>query len=568
MSVRPVLEEGSRFSLKKALIGEDGVLAASSPISAAPSVQQQQQQQLQQQRPPNMAPSLRTLTFTPASTAINAAAGPRQTLSFKFDIAAPPMGSVAAVASVPSPPPPPPALAPKAKGLTFSSFSGSGGSATKPSTSYASSTSMAKSLADSKNDVLRLSAIVDSMNAKLSALTEKLQNTEMSLNKANSAFVAERSRARDLKTKLTADTSAAAVEIAKLREQVSNKMTLPTTSNDAAFKTLAKVKEQLEMKHDEIDRLQASMASVSHERDNAAAEIESITSERQAMTEAMTAAIRERDEAVKLLEAATAATAVAAATAAASATEAASEDAALASSLLQAREEAATAVTQLEECKSMHESERCNFEARLSEATAECQSLREQLVLGSPAADLTTTLQPETMSTPVPTTDDDPFFDVQTPTGCGEYHAFETRLDGEYRSDVSDDDDDNDPTTGTVMRSSVFVEKKTSVGYNDRYLPTLLVSASLRCPKSGRIATLHSETASMLPFSNLYGQSSTEGSVPVADEKVKKLIAAVSADIIKSALGSRSEYLLASGMNSEAVKKELEALRGNEDTDT
>ncbi|MDA9603576.1 hypothetical protein N9S30_00310, partial [bacterium] len=191
------------------------------------------------------------------------------------------------------------------------------------------------------------------------------------------------------------------------------------------------------------------------------------------------------------------------------------------------------------------------------------KSLREQLVLGSQAADFTTTLQPETMSTPVPTTENDPFSDVQTTTECGDYRTFD-----EYQSDVSDDDDDNDPTTGTVMRSSVFVEKKTSSMCNDSYVPTLLVSASLCCPKSGRIATLHSDTASILPFSNLPCQSSTEGSVAVPDEKVRKLIAAVSADIIKSALGSRSEYLLASGMNLEAVEKELEALRGGEDTDT
>ena len=509
MSVRPVLEEGSRFSLKRAFIGEERVFTASTPI-VAPKVQQQQQ-------PVNLTSSLRALSFTPAAIEIDTAAVPKQALSFKFNIATP---QVAPVPSIPS--------TQKAKGLTFSSFGGSGGPA---STSFASSTKMKKSFDDSKNDVLRLSAIVDTMNSKLSAITEKLQNTEASLAKANAAFVAERSRSRDLKARLAVDKSASEAEISKLRDHVNTKMTIPKTSNtDAAFKTLAKVKEQLESKHDELDSMHACMAAVSHERDTATVAIESITSEHRAMADAMATAVQERDDAVLLLEAATTAAATA---------EAASE--ALASTAVAS--EAAAALH-------LHESEKCSFEAKLSELTLECASLREQIILGSPATDTTLTLQPD-RPTETPTNNIDLVLDA--PTGCGDYHGFGVHPELEY---TSDDDDEEVPRIGTSHGPSVFVEKKTTD--SNKYGSAVLVSASLRCPRSVRIATLHSDTF-------FTSQMATgDSSANAVDEKVQKLIAAVSADIIKSAMGSRSEYLLASGMASDAVEKELEALRGDD----
>jgi len=411
---------------------------------------------------------------------------------------------------------------------------------------------MKKSFDDSKNDVLRLSAIVDTMNSKLSAITEKLQHTEVSLAKANAAFVAERSRARYLKAKLAADTSAAAAEISKLREHVNTKMTIPTTSNaDAAFKTLAKVKEQLESKHDEIDSMHACIASVSKERDSAVESIESITSEHRAMADAMATAVQERDDAVLLLEAATAAVA----SEELAATAVASEE--LTSSLTQARNEAATTAFHLQECKAMNESEKCCFEAKLSELTRECTMLKEQIILGSPAADTTVTLKPEPppTETQISTPTNGQVLDVQTPTGCGDYYLFEANPELEYISD----DDENAPTTGS--RPSVFVEKKTTD--SNKYGSTVLVSASLSCPRSGRIATLHSDT-----FFTSQMATTGDSSANATDEKVQKLIAAVSADIIKSAMGSRSEYLLAAGMDSVAVEKELDALRGDDGGNT
>jgi len=142
---------------------------------------------------------------------------------------------------------------------------------------------------------------------------------------------------------------------------------------------------------------------------------------------------------------------------------------------------------------------------------------------------------------------------LDAPTGCGDYHGFGVHPELEY---TSDDDDEEVPRIGTSHGPSVFVEKKTTD--SNKYGSAVLVSASLRCPRSVRIATLHSDTF-------FTSQMATgDSSANAVDEKVQKLIAAVSADIIKSAMGSRSEYLLASGMASDAVEKELEALRGDD----
>jgi len=115
-----------------------------------------------------------------------------------------------------------------------------------------------------------------------------------------------------------------------------------------------------------------------------------------------------------------------------------------------------------------------------------------------------------------------------------------------------DYDDDDTIETGT---SEFFIEKNNT--YNTGSRASLVSSLLLY----GHNVSGSCSKASLHTGLQILGavQSPPTGDHAV-DTKVTKLIAAVSADIIHSALSLRSDYLLASGMSEEAVALELEEL--------
>lgn len=117
-----------------------------------------------------------------------------------------------------------------------------------------------------------------------------------------------------------------------------------------------------------------------------------------------------------------------------------------------------------------------------------------------------------------------------------------------------DYEDDDNIETGT---SEVFVEKQNTDYTGARTLSLSRQSAADSYTKVSLHTGLPFLSAVQGPYT---GDVSSTTALHGVDTKVQKLIAAVSADIINSALSLRSEYLLASGMSEEAVALELEAL--------
>jgi len=479
MSVRPVLEESSRFSLKRALLGEHTTI-----------------QTTEIQPPPLQLP---TAYHTPVKTT----AQPATALSFKFNLKP---HNAPAIPHQPTPV--------KNASFTFASFTETGRPASQapPPTSIQTTASLSRS----KDDVMRLSSIVDSSNAKIAALSERLSNTEASLQKANAAFTTERSRARELKARLTQQTNAATTEISKLKELCNNKMTQPTNSADAAFKTLAKVKEQLELKHEEIDKLKSEAVETRA----------SIALERKAMQEAISTATAVDTAAVD-----TAAVDTATALATAAATAMTETIATLSNERDQALEcvesvksantkletDTESAIVQMHAWQNLHALDKTHFQTKLSQAETECQLLKQKV---------------ETHAQQMSRLDDVNCFPISAWS-----HYDNPRIHDEgHHNDTQE----------------IFVEKRSTDSKFKNKPHPVLSSTSLCC--SGATATLHGES----PFATGIAQTQL-------DPRVEKLIAAVSADLIKSALGSRGEYLLASGMSPSDIANELKELEGADD---
>jgi archaellum component FlaC len=296
MSIRPeeAAAEASRFSLRSAILGvSNGVTLAAKPASPAlmqrvaaaparPIAMQQQLNPMHSKLMMNAKASIQANSFTvPAGmpTAPPAPPGPIQTTGLTFgsitgSAAQTPMAhrqqsnptnqhaintmrklselqrlSISNQAAAPRPPPNAPLAGAMASHRVLSAGYVNGGSVK----------------GESSAELMRLTALVDSLNTKVAGQSERLQKTESSLIKANQAITSERASFNARVVRMQADLKSSKETENKLRVYAGQLETASTQkSQKLSFEEAAKQAEKFDTK---LSSCEAQIAKLVRERD-------------------------------------------------------------------------------------------------------------------------------------------------------------------------------------------------------------------------------------------------------------------------------------------------------------
>ena len=434
---------------------------------------------------------------------------------------------------------------------------------------------------DATAEIMRLTALVDSLNAKLATQAERLSRTEASLVKANRTMTSERATHNGRMLKMQGELKEAKASESKLKEKLASDTSFKTAkvaNFEESVRRAEEIDARFEKYENETQRLQAELATASALTQETNAKLSALQTERDALS-------TQSAEHERLLQEATEARdrAVEESSKVSMAVEGSMAELKLRLDCVEMEKEKLmadheAAVSTARAAHDALDEQKGALLEQLDALKAEMAAERERATAAGTGIDLSKqTLDGRTGAVEERAA-------AAVPTSCGDYGGLKAA------EAIPEEEDEEEAPMPTGTRRHDDEELRTPpvrflrTGYKKPSIPTATMlpntvksrlttaiaqSNLASLPIAKAIAPWHADTHTLLSASPLFSTDSFSADAApeatgetAAEARTKALVAAVSQDITNATLHGRRDYLFALGKTPMEVEKDISALTG------